>query len=301
MLIEELKRVEALRREGCLIVEEIKAQRALSPTNITIAPYVINPYRGCLFGCHYCYVKRNKAIIKKNMPWGLFVDVKKNLPELLKAELKKNSDIPRVLLGSTTECYQEAESKYQITRQILSLLNDYCIPVTILTKSDLITRDKDVLSKNSKNEICFTISPFDEKIRSHFELGAPARVKRISAIKELKDCGVNVYAHVGPLMPGLFDIKSLTKVLKPIVSRIDFEVFNYNTMDGKLVEQIFESRLPNLYDLFCSVYSSKQDYEIFWNKVCHEVDEYCKDIPHKIHIHPFYDYFANKEGQYVLS
>jgi len=117
----------------------IKAEKVLSPTQISIAPYAINPYRGCPLGCVYCYAQENKAIKKRSLKWGDFIDVKINAVEILKREIE-NKKIKRVLLGSTVECYPTLENDFLITQNIIKLLNSKKIPITILTKSCLIKR-----------------------------------------------------------------------------------------------------------------------------------------------------------------
>lgn len=104
-------------------INEIKAQRILNPTSIDLGEYVINPFKGCEFGCIYCYVRGNKTIKKDPRKWGEFIDIRINAPELLKKELKLKK-VKRVLLGSTTECFQPADFKYKLMEQILNILID---------------------------------------------------------------------------------------------------------------------------------------------------------------------------------
>ena len=72
-------------------IETIDCQRVLSPTGITQADYVINPYRGCFFGCSFCYAQWNKFALKYDMSWGDYVHVKLNAPQKLDDELGEKS------------------------------------------------------------------------------------------------------------------------------------------------------------------------------------------------------------------
>ncbi|MBU1062350.1 MAG: hypothetical protein KJ952_06515, partial [Candidatus Omnitrophica bacterium] len=124
----------------------VKISRILNPTSIDLGEYVINPYMGCEFACLYCYVRFNKVISRKKDPWGTYVDIRVNAPKLLEKELllKKPSS---VLLGSTTECFQDIEKKYKITKQILEILNRYKVYFTILTRSTYLREYIGLLNK----------------------------------------------------------------------------------------------------------------------------------------------------------
>ena len=94
---------------------------------------MINPYRGCQFGCIYCYTKTFKAIkkrLKQDLDFGQFVDIKVNSLSLLREELK---DIKpeSIILGASTEVYQPVEKEYKITRDILKLLNSLNIVLNV--------------------------------------------------------------------------------------------------------------------------------------------------------------------------
>ena len=126
----------------------IQTQRVLSPTQIALADCVINPYRGCSFGCSYCYSQENKNIKLSGL---MTVGVKINADSILEKELKYKKP-KRVLLGSTTECFQNLELEYKVSERILELLNSRNIPYTILTKSDLIRHYLNLVSGNKENK-----------------------------------------------------------------------------------------------------------------------------------------------------
>ncbi len=159
----------------------------------------------------------------------------------------------------------------------------------ILTKSCLITRDIDLLSCNTKNKICFTVTPLDNKILRKFELTSPYQSQRIESIRKLKNAGIDVYAHVGPLMPGLFDIRDLYEKLKPLGVRVDFEIYHFNA-DFNVGARFIEPE----WKIF-----TKEKYYSYWQNVCSQIDKYFANIEHKIHLHSYDDYFKNVEGQYI--
>ncbi|MDD5070786.1 MAG: hypothetical protein PHV17_08670, partial [Candidatus Omnitrophica bacterium] len=155
-------------------IKLIKTEKVLSKTQITLSDYVINPYRGCEFGCLYCYGQSNKNINKNS--FATQIGIKVNSPQILEKELRYKRP-KRVLLGSTTECFQYIEEKYRITEQIIRILNKNNVAYTILTKSPLITKYLPIISENKENKIYFTFNFSSDKLIQAFE-------KKTSSLKE---------------------------------------------------------------------------------------------------------------------
>jgi DNA repair photolyase len=101
----------------------------------------MNPYRGCAHGCRYCYAPNIMRIPRRE--WGRFVEVKRNIPKILSDELKKKKK-GVVGISTTTDPYQPVEKKYKLTRFCLEQLLKHDFPVSVLTKSRLVSRDLDI-------------------------------------------------------------------------------------------------------------------------------------------------------------
>ncbi len=181
-------------------ISETACKSALSRSGIYGWELVLNPYRGCMHGCVYCYAPN--IIRRPRASWGHFVDIKKNIPNILAKELKRRSPA-LVGLSSVTDPYQELEEKYKLTRYCLEQLLKNKFPVSIITKSPLILRDLDIISKFSHSEIGITITTLDERLSSILEPGAPAITKRLDGLTKLSNEGLNTYAFLGPLLPTL--------------------------------------------------------------------------------------------------
>ena len=174
-------------------IKKILTQKVLSPTNITLADYVINPYRGCSFGCLYCYSQENK-----NIDQNEFFDVlgiKENAPSILERELRFIHP-KRVLLGSTTECFQPQELELQITRKILKVLNQHNIPYTILTKSHLIKEYLPIISENKSNKIYFTLNCTCDTTMRLLERQSPGLNQRLDTIQAILDASIQLRIHI---------------------------------------------------------------------------------------------------------
>lgn len=187
--------------------KEITVKTILVRCNIPGIDYVINPYIGCRFACKYCYASfMGRFVGKKVSDWGEYVYAKVNAPELLKkeiAKLKTKAAGKEIFLSSVTDPYQGVEAKYKLTRRCLEILADFGFEgvVSILTKSDLVTRDIDVFKKLKNVTVGLTVTSTDDMISRYFETYAPPVTKRIEALKTLNREGIQTYAFIGPLLP----------------------------------------------------------------------------------------------------
>jgi len=205
-------------------VEEIKVRTILSKTGIPGRKYCINPYVGCAHTCKYCYATFMKRFTGHIEPWGSFVDVKINAPEVLRKELKR-AEKDDIILSSVTDPYQPIEAKYMITRKCLEVLALYQFPVDILTKSPLVLRDIDIISKLKNVEVGLTITTDNEKVRKVFEPNAPPIQPRIEVLRKLHKEGIKTYVFIGPVLP--MNPESVAEQIKPYVNSIIIDKMNY--------------------------------------------------------------------------
>lgn len=194
---------------------ETQTGRVLSPTGISLADAVINPFTGCAFGCRYCYAYTCTDI----------VSVKSNSIEVLMKELRWQNP-RRVLLGSTTECFQYVETRTRLTRSILECLHQHHIPCTILTKSHLIKEYCELLARNPDNQVYMTVNLHTDAYIRVFEKRTPCLAQRLSAVRALVDAGIHVRVHVGPFFAGITDIDALCALLPPGISEIGVELYH---------------------------------------------------------------------------
>ncbi len=175
---------------------EIFVKNALSKSKLSNAEYSLNPYRGCEHRCVYCYAP---YVLHMSLDeWNSRVRVKVNLPTVLDREMKRKRPRGNISIGTVTDAYQPCERKYEITRKSLQVLQKYRAKITILTKSSLVLRDSDLLSKLEGAEVGVTITTTDEHFRRKVEPGASSIGERFRVLDELPG-GVVKYIFVGPL------------------------------------------------------------------------------------------------------
>lgn len=174
--------------------------------------YSINPYNGCLFGCIYCNSRSSKY--RQPEDFENEIIIKKDLAgELYKTLSRSRKLLPDVIaLSGVTDPYQGAEKKYENTRKCLEVLHQFGFPVHIVTKSDLVLRDIELLNEIGKRSWCtvsVSITTTDD-VRSKFlENRSPLPEKRFKIIETLKDKAPNVQTGVLliPIVPYLTDSK----------------------------------------------------------------------------------------------
>jgi DNA repair photolyase len=207
-------------------IKEIKCKSALSKSSLPGLDYSLNPYRGCQHNCAYCYVPNVLKI--KREEWSTFVEVKKNIVKILSNELR-NKKTGIVGISTVTDPYQPIEKKYKLTRYCLEQLLRYDFPINIQTKSNIVLRDIDIISKFSNIEVMFSIGTLNDFERNLLEPNASSIFDRLNAIKQISENGIKTSIFLGPIYPTfkLADINELFNLLKKYkISEIMIDKFN---------------------------------------------------------------------------
>jgi len=223
---------------------KIKAKSIFTRTKIPGAKWVINQYVGCAHSCLYCYAKFMCQWRPDNYgKWGEWVEAKVNAPELVKEKYVDGW----VYMSSVSDPYQPIEKKLKLTRKILENL-DKKIKLSILTKSDLVLRDIDILKKFKNIEVGLTINSFDGPFKKIFEPFSPANEKRIKALKILKENKIKTYTFVSPIIPGLIDLKDIIKKTKDFTDFYWFEIINIR-LAGEEFVKVLKENFPKSFEI----------------------------------------------------
>jgi DNA repair photolyase len=171
----------------------------------------VNPYRGCEHGCIYCFARPTHAFLglSPGLDFETRIFHKPDAPALLRAELGRRGYVPETIaLGANTDPYQPAERRLMLTRRILEVLAECRHPVGIITKSALVTRDIDILSRMAEDGlvlVCVSVTTLDRRLAGAMEPRAAAPHRRLEAIRALSAAGVPVAVLSSPIIPGLND------------------------------------------------------------------------------------------------
>jgi len=180
--------------------------------------WTINPYRGCEFACKYCYARYTHEFMEMEpAAFEKKIYVKKDAAVLLardiatkyKFEVGRGGAPEHIGIGTATDPYQPAEREYGVTRACLEELARYeGLSVSITTKSNLITRDIDLLQQiaaKSRLFVDMTVTTLRPRLARVLEPRAPRPDLRLAAIRRLREAGIKVGAMASPLLPGITD------------------------------------------------------------------------------------------------
>jgi DNA repair photolyase len=165
--------------------------------------YNMNLYRGCQHQCIYCD-SRSECYQIENFA---DIHVKINAIELLADILPRKRVRGTIGFGSMNDSYMPVERKYQLTRQALEVIVQHQFPVHIITKSDLVLRDIDLLREINQvyAAVSFTITTTDDDLSRILEPGAPTSSARFKAIREVADAGIHTGVTMMPILPFIED------------------------------------------------------------------------------------------------
>ena len=171
----------------------------------------INPYRGCEHGCVYCFARPTHAYLglSPGQDFESRLFAKPKAAQLLDAELRKPGyQVRAMALGTNTDPYQPIDERYKITREILKVLRDFRHPVGIVTKSNRVLRDIDILAEMAEMglaRVALSVTTLDRKLARSMEPRAPTPERRIEAIRELSKAGIPTTVMPAPMIPALND------------------------------------------------------------------------------------------------
>lgn len=178
--------------------------------------YSLTPYSGCRFACEYCYARAFAPTDVKRASWGEWVVAKRNAARLIEQAARDGTlrDGDAVYMSSATGPYQPAEHRLGLTRSILeAILASGVQPrLTVQTRSPIVTRDIDLLSRFEHVRVNVTVTTDSERVRLRYEPSAPAIHVRLEALRTLAEAGIPVGVSLSPLLP-IEDLASFAAVV----------------------------------------------------------------------------------------
>ena len=241
----------------------------ITPSKLPGVDFVINPYVGCPHKCLYCYAAFMKTFTNHSEDWGDFLDVK----HCDKPLSTKRLDGKRIVISSVTDPYNAFEKPYRVTRQLLEQLHGSRANITIITKSDLILRDIDLIGRLEKAEVAISINSLDDTFRRHFEPRAPTAKKRLDALRQIHEAGIRTILFMSPIFPGITDFREIVDASREWVDTCWFENLNLNNSARNRVARAIGQHYPELIPLYRTIY--REGDTSYWSGLMEEIENFC--------------------------
>ncbi len=215
----------------------------LNPCSLEGRNYQVDPYIGCEHYCYYCY-----ALNQAETDWRKEIRMHKDITSQLESELE---GIPpqTIYMGWQTDPYQPCEAEYRQTRQVLELLLERGFSASILTKSDLVLRDMDLLQKMDGAGVSVSVAFNDNRTRRLFEANTVDTAKRIEVLRQLKETGLRTGALLCPVIPYITDAIQLIDMLAPCTDLIwiyGLSIINRSDQNWMNMQKIISLEFPDL-------------------------------------------------------
>ena len=184
--------------------------------------HTLQPYVGCQFSCHYCYV-RESTVQRANpygLPWSEWISPKQNAAELLRRAAERDTfSAARIFCSSSTDPYTPLESKLRLTRACLEVMAERPpAALVVQTRSPLVLEDAERIAAIPGAGVSFTVTTDDEAVRRCFEPDSPRFSRKLEVLAGLRERGIPIQAAVAPILP--CEPERLAAALEPLVDRV---------------------------------------------------------------------------------
>ena len=252
----------------------------LSPCGLKDLDYQVDTYVGCEHYCYYCY-----ALSQAETNWSKEIQTYKNIVDQLSEEIDKISP-QTIYMGYHTDPYQPCEIEYHQTRKVLELFLKKGFSASILTKSDLVVRDIDILKEMNGAAVSVSVAFNDNSTRRLFEANTMDTEKRIEALRQLKEAGVRTGALVCPVIPYITDAIQLINMLAPYTDLIWIYGLSINDRSGQNwlnIKKILSGQPVDLIEQIEPVIFSKD--HSYWAELRESLEMLKKDRKLNLKIH----------------
>ena len=257
-----------------------RGRSILAPCSLNGLNYQIDPYIGCEQCCHYCY-----ALNTAETDWEAEVLFHEDLGSRLETEL---SDIgpQKIYMGWETDPYQPCEEESRQTRTVLETLLEKGCSASILTKSDRVLRDLDLLRQMPDSSISFSIAFDNDTDRQQFEANTRDTGSRIAALETVQASGIATSVLLCPVIPYINDVMAVIDSVAGLADKIwiyGLSSLKASDLNWRNIEAILEDTYPGLKSWIKEAVFNK-DHQ-FWKNLRNELMQYQKKHTLNLKIH----------------
>ena len=254
----------------------------LSPCGLERYDYQLDTYIGCTHCCHYCYVLRYAET-----DWSREIQKYRDLGSQLRDELNKIAPQP-IYIGYHSDPYQPGEEEHRQTRRALEIMETQGFSAGILTKSDLVLRDLDILNKMEAPSVSVSVAFKDNRTRGFFEAQTTPTERRITALRELKAEGIRTGALLCPVIPYLTETLDLLEELSDCADTI--WIYPLSGDDNDLEDRGWQNTREILHTHFPTIANEStaaivsRDHP-FWLQLREQVDTFIDNSRLDVRVH----------------
>ena len=264
--------------------------------------WTINPYRGCEFACKYCYARYTHEFMemRDGIDFEQKIFVKQHAADLLRQELRQVKPGEEIAIGTATDPYQPAERRFEVTRAILEeLARHRGLEIGIVTKSNLVLRDVEVLGQISKNNRLFvniTITTLKADLARILEPRAPRPDLRLEAMQKLNQEGIAAGVICAPVLPGITDSPKDLEALVKATARAGGKYIFANSLflkpcSAAVFLPFLEKEFPHLIESYRQRYKDRAFLSASYRK---RLSQLMKRLREKHGIRSDYDRYSQR-------
>lgn len=250
-------------------------RKILNPCNLKLFNYQVDSYIGCEHFCCYCY-----ALNTAETDWKKEILIHGDLIEQLSREIS-SLEPQTIYIGMNSDPYQPSEKNLNQTRKVLELFANSGFSVCILTKSGLVTRDIDILTKMPGSSVGVSIAFQIEQHRQLFENHASSNKNRLEALENLKNAGIETYTLICPVMPYITNVESVIELVAPYSDTIwiyNLQIKSDDDFNWQNLQSVLNTHFPELTDRYRKIAFSRT--HPYWKKLRKNLEE----LQHKKHL-----------------
>ena len=250
-------------------INHIDVNSVMTKSSLPVGGYSVNPYVGCPHACKYCYASFMKRFTGHTEEWGTFLDVKHWKP--ITNPQKYAGQL--CVIGSVTDGYNPQEETFLRTRTLLEELKDSGAKIMICTKSDLVVRDLDILTKMKDVTVSWSINTLDENFKNDMDRAVSIE-RRIAAMKKCHEEGIRTTCFISPIFPGITQVFEIIEQIKDFCDYIWLENLNLRGNFKTQIMEYIEKKYTDLLPLYQQIYN-KNDMT-YWRILDRKVTEYAE-------------------------
>lgn len=261
-------------------VSECTKRAILSSCGLKGIDYQLDPYVGCEHYCYYCY-----ALAQAETDWSKEICVYRDIAGQLREELE-NIPPQKIYMGYQTDPYQPCEAECRQTRKVLELFLERGFSASILTKSDLVVRDVDLLKAMADASVSVSVAFNDNSTRRLFEANTMDTEKRVAALRQLKQAGVGTGALVCPVIPYITDAVQWVEALHPhadVIWVYGLSINDPSEQNWINTRKILTDHFPDLIDQIEPILFEKD--HAYWANLRQRLEELKKARQLNLNIH----------------